>query len=515
MGKQSRSKKPENLGKGKVTPVQVAFIVDRYLSDNNYTETRSIFRNEASSLISKSPVREAPKSLLSLGAMLDEYICLKEQKVIVEQEKARLEQEKCRVQSLLQGMQSVMNAYNASATASVPMIPHADATKTVAVVPQSDPRAGSPPGPPVYSTPTVFPVSGPFNSRMERNNYSSPVPRQPLTRNKRSSEVVAEASTAAKKTRSRSTSTKLATQGKEKLSESDNVMNRQVDGQLRSLNQSTPASCTLNESTMHASGVAKCLFNRPQLSPPTNSSGPKTPPQAVSPQSDKLMTSFGGSSTANRGHSNTPQEITPANCTIISTERVTVSPLKQMTCYTIERNRCISSCSPVKTGLTRLGKRDHVKSRLDFDGSDATVDVYKPIMNETSTSESEIDADLFDLDLPNLDAFGENFSFSELLVDLDLGPDAIGYPCQPTLGTSGSALSGSSHDSGDDNLGANQVMSEFSSTVTEVFSEKNMNAEGGPNTLTSMKSITKCIKILSPAKGQRTSPDKNNYSATN
>lgn len=37
----------------------------------------------------------------------------------------------------------------------------------------------------------------------------------------------------------------------------------------------------------------------------------------------------------------------------------------------------------------------------------------------------------------------------------------------------------SSHDSEDDNLGANQVMSEFSSTVTEVFSEKNMSAEGG------------------------------------
>ncbi|XWS43802.1 hypothetical protein CRYUN_Cryun16bG0135400 [Craigia yunnanensis] len=135
MGKQSRSKKPGNLGKGKVTPVQVAFIVDRYLSDNNYTETRSIFRNEASSLISKSPVREVPKSLLSLGAMLDEYICLKEQKLIVEQEKARLEQEKLRVQSLLQGMQSVMGAYNANAIAPVPMIHHANAIKSVAMVP--------------------------------------------------------------------------------------------------------------------------------------------------------------------------------------------------------------------------------------------------------------------------------------------------------------------------------------------------------------------------------------------
>ncbi|XP_039009017.1 uncharacterized protein LOC120137304 [Hibiscus syriacus] len=212
MGKQSRSKKPENLGKGKVTPVQVAFIVDRYLADNNYSETRSTFRNEASSLISKSPVREAPKSLLSLGAMLDEYICLKEQKVFVEQERARLEQEKCRVQSLLQGMQSVMNAYNASATASVPMIPHVNATKTIPVVPQSDPRVGSSPGP--HSTPTVIPISGPFNSRMERNNYSSPVISRSLTRNKRSLEAVTEAPAAAKKSRNKLASRKLPMQGR-------------------------------------------------------------------------------------------------------------------------------------------------------------------------------------------------------------------------------------------------------------------------------------------------------------
>lgn len=40
--------------------------------------------------------------------MLDEYICLKEQKVF-------LEQEKLQVQNLLRGMQQVMNGYNASA----------------------------------------------------------------------------------------------------------------------------------------------------------------------------------------------------------------------------------------------------------------------------------------------------------------------------------------------------------------------------------------------------------------
>ncbi|KAB2046683.1 hypothetical protein ES319_D01G252400v1 [Gossypium barbadense] len=501
MAKQSRSKKPEKLGKGKVTPVQVAFIVDRYLSDNNFSETRSVFRSEASSLISKSPVREAPKSLLSLGAMLNEYISLKEQKIIAEQEKARLEQEKCRVQSLLQGMQSVMNAFNASSTVPVPtMISHANATKPTVTVPQSIPTAGSPPGLPMYSTPTIIPVSGPRNSIMERDKYSTPLTSELSTKNKRTFEVANEAPTAAKRTRSKLTSRRLTSQGMNKLAESDNGKNNsQVAGQP-TLNRSLSPDCGANESTTHISGVAKCLFNQPQ---------PMTPPQAVSPQSEKLMTPVDVSSTLNCSLNNTPQGITPTNCTIISTERVTVSPLKQVTCYTIEMNHCISSCSPVKTCSKRVGKRDHVKSRLDFDGTEVMENVHKPMTNETSTSESEMDADLFDLDLPNLDALGANFSFSELLVDLDLGCDGTnGYPCEPTLATSGDALSGSSHESGNGNMGANQVMSEFSSTFREVFSEKDMNVQCGPDTVTSMKSMTKCIKIVSPVKGRRGSLEK-------
>lgn len=58
MGRQSRSRKTENIGKGKVTPVQIAFIVDRYLSDNCFSETRTTFRSEASHLLAKSPVNE-------------------------------------------------------------------------------------------------------------------------------------------------------------------------------------------------------------------------------------------------------------------------------------------------------------------------------------------------------------------------------------------------------------------------------------------------------------------------
>ncbi|KAL6574643.1 hypothetical protein OROMI_011928 [Orobanche minor] len=135
MGKQTRSKKQEHVGKGKVTPVQVAFIVDRYLSDSNYTHTRSTFRSEASNLIAKSPVQEAPKSLLSLGAILDEYITLKEHKVWVDQERCRLEQEKLRMQNLLSGLQNAMNAYssgeNAFVTPSPPLPLPAVASRTI------------------------------------------------------------------------------------------------------------------------------------------------------------------------------------------------------------------------------------------------------------------------------------------------------------------------------------------------------------------------------------------------
>lgn len=54
---------------------------------------------------------QAPKGLLSLGAILDEYICLKEQKLVIDNEK-------CRVEKLLQGMQDAMNAYNSAGSIS-------------------------------------------------------------------------------------------------------------------------------------------------------------------------------------------------------------------------------------------------------------------------------------------------------------------------------------------------------------------------------------------------------------
>lgn len=64
--------------------------------------------------------------------MLDEYICLKEQKVILDQEKVRMDQEKYRVQMLLQGMQNAMNAYTASGNLNLPPL----SIKSVVTQPQ-------------------------------------------------------------------------------------------------------------------------------------------------------------------------------------------------------------------------------------------------------------------------------------------------------------------------------------------------------------------------------------------
>lgn len=75
MAKQGKGRKSDtnnnNVGKGKVTPVQVAFLVDRYLADNNYSKTRSTFRSEASSVISKSFLQEVLFGLLCLSRLID------------------------------------------------------------------------------------------------------------------------------------------------------------------------------------------------------------------------------------------------------------------------------------------------------------------------------------------------------------------------------------------------------------------------------------------------------------
>lgn len=83
-----------------------------------------------------------PKSLLSLSEILNEYIALKEQKVLLDHDKVRVEQEKSRVQTLLNGLQNSMNIYNATGNTQISTASDA-APKQMLMAPSSHPYNGS------------------------------------------------------------------------------------------------------------------------------------------------------------------------------------------------------------------------------------------------------------------------------------------------------------------------------------------------------------------------------------
>ncbi|KAJ8551076.1 hypothetical protein K7X08_000446 [Anisodus acutangulus] len=501
MGRQSKSRKNENIGKGKVTPVQIAFIVDRYLSDNRFTETRTTFRSEASHLLAKSPVNEAPRSLLSLGDMLDEYISLKEQKVFLDQEKCRMDHEKTRVQNLLSGMQHVMNAYNASTNLTPPSSIAAAASMPKSGALPSIVNGSSPVTSGYYSaykSTALMSASMPSNTALDTMKFSNPNS-IPSTSKRKGFKDVSAAPITAKRSRKHFITNQFSLKDPStdaqptSSAKHNNVVNSSV------IQLSDPATAS-DRIPVQGSNVAKSLFNQPIQSPPTNSSGPKTPPRATSSQTDKSISPLEVCSTATSSKNVTPSCVTATNCTIISSETIRVSPSKQLF-YSIERNHCISTSSPVKTNVKRSIRRDQVKSRLDFDASDSMPcnSEMAAGVDMISTSESEKGGDFFDLDLPNLDALGVDFNLSELLVDFDLDGEGIDYSCQETLHSSPDSFSGSPHESGNVNTDANQMTSQISSTVTEVFSEQDMNLLGS-DSMTTMKSVTKCIQILSPVK---------------
>lgn len=182
----------------------------------------------------------------------------------------------------------------------------------------------------------------------------------------------------------------------------------------------------------------KCLFNQATQSPPTNSSGPNTPPLASSSQADKSTSPLEILPSATLMN-DVPQTITSTNCTIISSETIQVSPAKQIAYYSIARNHHISTCSPVKTNIKRPNKRDHVKGRLNFDAHDTQITAEELHCNEISPSNCVRETDNLDLDLPNFDALGD-INLSELLVDfdldLDLDGEGISYSCEQAIDSS-------------------------------------------------------------------------------
>ncbi|KAG7560792.1 hypothetical protein ISN45_Aa05g022820 [Arabidopsis thaliana x Arabidopsis arenosa] len=474
MGKSSRSKGSSIIGKGEVTPTQIAFIVDRYLHDNRFSETRTLFRSEASSLISNSPIRQVPNSLMTLDAMLNHYVSLKMQKVSLDQEKVKLDQEKIRVQNLLQGMQNVMNSYNASLTAPPP--------PASAPTSQQKNHSVSSSGLTQYNTPNVMSVSLLGNKRVDLGNYSTPSTSQSITGKRKGPEVSVRAPPVTRKARI-STAT-----GTNKIPQADKPANN-FSSQTPSETLALAKNSATNELIGHGSSVVKCLFNKADSLIPTSSTSLRTPQNHVSPGSDK---------------SNSPQkEVTPTNCTIVTKERFTISPLKQITSYSVERSHLISSSSPVKSNLKMSNKRDHVKGKLNFDDTDTEMCLEAPASTDlvsTSPSGSEPEVDLFDMDFSNLDFLGENFTLSELLVDFDLGCEGSTNHClSQTPNQTIETVSGSSPESGDTNLEFDQAFLEYTSTMTEVIQGKDMSSQGY-DAKTATYSITQCNRISNPVR---------------
>ncbi|KAL2481620.1 hypothetical protein Adt_34586 [Abeliophyllum distichum] len=503
MGKQNKLRKPDLVGKGKVTPVQVAFIVDRYLSDNNYIRTRSSFRSEASHLIAKSPVQEAPKSLLSLGAILDEYITLKEQKVLLDQERCRLEQEKLKLQKLLTGMQDVMNAYNASGnnvvTPPLPLPPRTAVApqkivQSGAIVSPSDPELTSPAGYyPMNNTSAMMSTSRPYSTQTDPTNFSTPIANQTTSKRKKCKDV-SDALVTAKRC-----SRRIQTKDANIPPELSNAEAKQEGSTKGYAVQSSADDNAPGRSLVQGSNVVKCLFNQNIPSPPANYSVPKTPIRACSSETDKSISPL---VTATSGEDVTPQQITSTDCTIISSETILVSPAKQIAYYRIEKNRCISTSSPVKTSMAGSDKKDHAKGKLDFGASDMPIIAENQTPDGTLTSESDREGDFLDLDFPNMDSLGLDFNLSELLVDFDLGGEGLDLSSQQATGYSPDSCSGSPLTSG------YQVMSHFLSTTKGILPE-DTNLSEGPDCVTTLKSITKRIKISSPAKKQSSWDQKN------
>lgn len=60
------------------------------------------------------------------------------------------------------------------------------------------------------------------------------------------------------------------------------------------------------------------------------------------------------------------------------------------------------------------------------------ISTHKPNGDEVSTSDSEKEADIFDMDMPNFEALGVDFNFTEMLGELDLDYGELGFTCQPS-----------------------------------------------------------------------------------
>lgn len=176
---------------------------------------------------------------------------------------------------------------------------------------------------------------------------------------------------------------------------------------------------------IQSSSVAKSLFG--PLQPQVHSS-PSTPQQGhpMGSQPTAYQTEGPSSMVAN-AHSQGQQDTSSAQCSIVSSSKtLIVSPLKGGAYYAVERSYHVSS--PLKSTIHKSSKREHVKGKLNFDTTDASPGSDEQICDQMASTSSDGDKqDDFEIDFTNLDLFDGEFSFSELLVDLDLDTEGVHF----------------------------------------------------------------------------------------
>jgi hypothetical protein len=132
-----------STSKKKVTPAEVAFLVDRYLADNGFNAALAAFRSDAGRIY--SPTKKTPKRPpIPLADILDEYIALKGASVAIE--------------STMRAMQSLVSTYYASSSSTPPPVPpHVNMNMNMMMMPPLPPShavtGAQPSSPPLFFAP--------------------------------------------------------------------------------------------------------------------------------------------------------------------------------------------------------------------------------------------------------------------------------------------------------------------------------------------------------------------------
>ncbi|RCU61478.1 hypothetical protein SETIT_J005000v2 [Setaria italica] len=474
--------------KKKVTPAQVAFLVDRYLADNGFHAALAAFRSDAAHLFSPNRAKPPPKGLLPLADILHDYIALKEGRVAID--------------SAMHAMHSLVSTYYASSSSSPPppmmmmMPPLHPATNSAQ--PSSPPlvpplfvasSSSSPPQPQGtaagYTSPVVHHYAHASTALLVHNSSDVSSCQQP-TKKRKHSKSAGKTTTASKKSCIASATTS-DTKGKAVASQLSN-------DNLSAAHPSSAEHSAMAKLPVQNSSVAKSLF-RP-LQPQLHSS-PCTPQQSYDIQDQDQAAAYPTQMplpVAASAH--TQQDIASSQCSIVSSKTLIVSPLKGGAYYAVERSYHVSS--PLKSTTHKSTKREHVKGKLNFDITDSRpVPNEQQVCDKASTSSDEDKQDDFDIDFTNLDIFDGEFSFSELLLDLDL--DTEGVHCQnPSASAEVQRLEPVAKSG---YVTEDPALPDSVKSMAADFAE-DFNSQAGATSVTSVRAITKRIKIVSPVKGR-------------